>query len=79
MKLNYGDALKYQREHPNEKLASILYTLNVCDNEKLIENVADILGKKGVLLNSNTIKIKGYIFSSKTIEKREKCDIINNN
>ncbi|MCI8641244.1 MAG: type II/IV secretion system protein [Clostridia bacterium] len=67
------EALKFQREHPNEKLASILYTLNVCDNEKLIENVADILGKKGVLLNSNTIKIKPIDYLPLETCKRNRC------
>ena len=67
------EALKYQREHPNEKLASILYTLNVCDNEKLIENIADILGKKGVLLNSNTIKIKPIDYLPLETCKRNRC------
>ncbi len=67
------EALKYQREHPNEKLGSILYRLNVCDSQKLIENIADILGKKGILLNSNTIKIKPIDYLPLETCKRNKC------
>lgn len=67
------EALKYQREHPNDKLGTILYILNVCDSKKLIENIADILGKKGILLNSNTIKIKPIDYLPLETCKRNKC------
>ena len=53
-----NQALEYQREHPNMKLGDILYSLNVCDPEKLIENIAEILGEKGVLLTGDVLKIK---------------------
>lgn len=67
------EALKYQREHPNDKLGTILYILNVCDSKQLIENIADILGKKGILLNSNTIKIKPVDYLPLETCKRNKC------
>lgn len=67
------EALKYQREHPNDKLGTILYILNVCDSKQLIENIADILGKKGILLNSNTIKIKPIDYLPLETCKRNKC------
>ena len=66
-------ALDYQREHPNERLGGILYSLNVCDSQNLIENIAEILGEKGILLNSNTIKIKPIEYLPLEVCKRNKC------
>ena len=51
-------ALEYQRNHPNTKLGDILHILNVCEADILIQNIAEILGEKGVLLTGNTIKIE---------------------
>ena len=36
-------ALEYQREHPNRKLGDILYILDVCDPNKLIETTSQKL------------------------------------
>ena len=66
-------ALEYQREHPNTKLGDILYILNVCDPEQLIENIADILGTKGIILTANSIKIKPAEYISLEICKKNKC------
>ena len=44
------NALKYQREHPDRKLGDILYQLNVCDPNILIEAIGEIIGEKGILL-----------------------------
>ena len=56
-------ALDYQRKNPNMKLGDILYELEVCDPNKLIEAIGEILGTKGILLTSNiiTININDYI------------------
>ena len=56
-------ALDYQRKNPNMKLGDILYELEVCDPNKLIEAIGEILGTKGILLTSNiiTINIKATI------------------
>ena len=51
-------ALEYQREHPNKKLGDILYILDVCEPNKLIESIGEILGSKGIILNDRTIKVK---------------------
>ena len=48
-------ALKYQETHRDRKIGDILYILKVADNQKLIENVSDILGVKGVILNYEEI------------------------
>ena len=66
-------ALEYQREHPNMKLGDILYSLNVCDAEELIENIGEILGGKGVLLTSNSLKIKPTEYISLDVCKKFKC------
>jgi len=49
-------ALEYQRDHPNIKLGDILHILDVCDGEKLIESIGEILGEKGVLFNIKFFK-----------------------
>ncbi len=66
-------ALEYQRNHPNTKLGDILHILNVCEADILIQNIAEILGEKGVLLTGNTIKIKPTDYLSLDICKRNKC------
>lgn len=66
-------ALQYQREHPNTRLGDILHILNLADAEKLIENIGEILGNKGVLLTGNTLKIKPTEYLSLEICKKYKC------
>ena len=66
-------ALQYQREHPNVKLGDILRILDVCDPQKLIENIGDILGEKGVLLTANSLKVKPTDFISLELCKKYKC------
>ena len=66
-------ALEYQRNHPNTKLGDILHILNVCEADILIQNIAEILWEKGVLLTGNTIKIKPTDYLSLDICKKNKC------
>ena len=66
------NALEYQKQHPSQKIGDILYNLNVCDPEKLIEAIGDIVGTKGILLNSNTIKIKLTDYFSTDIALKNK-------
>lgn len=66
-------ALDYQRNNPNIKLGDILHILNVCDAEVLIQNIGDILGEKGVVLTSSTLKIKPTDYLSLDICKKNKC------
>ena len=51
-------ALKYQRENQNRKIGDILYMLDVCDPNTLIEAIGEMIGAKGILLRENMIKIK---------------------
>jgi len=66
-------ALEYQRERPNTKLGDILHILDACDGDILIQNIAEILGEKGVLLTSNTLKIKPTDYLSLDVCKKNKC------
>ena len=66
-------ALQYQKEHPNKKLGDIIYILNLCDPEKLIEAMGEIIGAKGVLLQSENIKINLTDYMSLDIAKKNKC------
>lgn len=50
-------ALAYQREHQDKKIGEILHILNLCDSNKLITAIGEILGAKGILLESTDIKI----------------------
>lgn len=66
-------ALDYQREHPDKKLGDILYILDVCDPNKLIETIGEIVGTKGILLNASTIKVKLTDYISLDIAKKNKA------
>ena len=66
-------ALEYQRDHPNRKLGDILYILDVCDPNKLIETIGEIVGTKGILLNASTIKVKLTDYISLDVAKKNKA------
>lgn len=66
-------ALDYQREHPDKKLGDILYILDVCDPNKLIETIGEIVETKGILLNASTIKVKLTDYISLDIAKKNKA------
>ena len=66
-------ALQYQKEHPNKKLGDIIYILNLCDPESLIEAIGEIIGTKGVLLQSDNIKVNLTDYMSLDIAKKNKC------
>ena len=66
-------ALDYQRENPSKKIGDILYFLNVADNQKLIEAIGEIVGTKGIILNSRTIKVKLTDYISLDIAKANKA------
>ncbi len=67
-----GNALQYQKEHPSQKLGDILYILNVCDPQILIEAIGDILGEKGILLTNDKIKVKLTDYFSLDVAKKNK-------
>lgn len=66
-------ALQYQREHPDKKLGDILYQLDVCEPNILIEAIGDIVGEKGILLvGNNKIKVKLTDYFSLDVAKKNK-------
>lgn len=67
------NALQYQKEHPNRKIGDILYILNACEPNKLIEAIGDIVGEKGILLTPNNMKIKLTDYISIDIAKENKA------
>ena len=67
------NALEYQKDHPNKKLGDILYILNVCDPEKLINAIGDIFGTKGIVLNARNMKVKLTDYLSLDVAKKNKA------
>ena len=66
-------ALQYQREHPNMKIGDILYELKAANSRTLIEAIGDILGEKGILLDSQTIKVRLTDYMSLDVAKANKA------
>ena len=66
-------ALDYQKQHPSKKIGDILYILDVCDPNKLIQAMGDILGTKGILLNNRTIKLNVTDYISLDVAKKNKA------
>ena len=66
-------ALQYQREHPNMKIGDILYELKAANPRTLIEAIGDILGEKGILLDSKTIKVRLTDYMSLDVAKANKA------
>lgn len=66
------NALQYQSEHPSKKLGDILYILNTCEPNKLIEAIGDILGEKGILLTGEKIKVKLTDYFSLDVAQKNK-------
>ena len=65
-------ALQYQKEHPNKKLGDILYLLNVCNPNILIEAIGDIVGEKGMLLTRSKIRVKLTDYFSLDVAQKNK-------
>ena len=66
-------ALQYQKQHPSRKIGDILYILDACDPNQLIQAIGDILGEKGIILNPTTIKIRLTDYMSLDIAKENKA------
>ena len=70
--IDIENALQYQREHPTQKLGDILYILDVCDPNKLITAIGELIGTKGIVLKPNEIKIKITDYISLDVAKKNK-------
>ena len=66
-------ALEYQRSHPTKKLGDIIYILNLCDAEQLIEAIGEILDEKAILLHESDVRINVQDYISLDIAKRNKA------
>lgn len=67
-------AIEYQKEHRKMKLGEILKIVSDCDVNKLIEEIADILGEKGIFLTFNDINLNIEEYISLDIAKE--CKVI---
>ena len=66
-------ALEYQKSHPTKKLGDIIYILNLCDAEQLIEAIGEILDEKAILLHESDVRINVQDYISLDIAKRNKA------
>ncbi len=66
------NALQYQKDHPRRKLGDILYILNACEPNTLIEAIADILGEKGIILTNDKIKVRLTDYFSLDVAQKNK-------
>ena len=66
-------ALDYQKQHQSKKIGDILYILDVCDPNKLIQAMGDILGTKGILLTNRTLKLNVTDYISLDVAKKNKA------
>ena len=67
------NALEYQKTHNNMRIGDILYELNVCNPQILIEAIGDIIGEKAIVLTTNNIKINVTDYISLDVAKRNKA------
>ena len=66
-------ALKYQETHRSRRIGDILYILNVTDPNELIKNVSEIIGKKGIYLTQDTVRLEPTDYIPLDIMKKNKA------
>ena len=67
------NALEYQKAHPDKKIGDILYILETCEPNRLIDAIGDIVGTKGIVLNARNIKVKLTDYISLDVAKKNKA------
>ena len=67
------EALEYQKAHPSKKIGDIIYELKLCDGQKLIQAIGEILGERAILLRQEDIKINMGEYMSYDIIKQNKA------
>ena len=65
-------ALEYKREHPEKKLGDIINILGLCEPNRLLEAISEILDVKTILLTDSDIKINPKDYMSLDIMKKNK-------
>lgn len=66
-------ALNYQKAHPNKKLGDILNTLKLCDPNKLINAIGEILEEKPILLTPAMIRIDFLEYVSMDVAEKNRA------
>ena len=66
-------ALDYQKDHKGKKIGDVLHILGLCDDNKLINTIGDILGIKGILVTKEDVKINVTDYISMEIAKKNKA------
>ena len=70
---NIKTALEYQKDHRGKKIGDILHILELCDDQKLIEAIGEVVGQKGVLISSSDIKLNITEYISLEVAKKNKA------
>ena len=70
---NIQTALDYQKDHRGKKIGDILHILELCDDQKLIEAIGDIVGQKGVLVDIADVKLNITDYISIEVAKKNKA------
>ncbi|MCI8345310.1 MAG: type II/IV secretion system protein [Clostridia bacterium] len=65
-------ALEYKKEHPEKKLGDIINILGLCEPDRLLEAMSEILDVKTILLTDSDIKINPKDYMSLDIMKKNK-------
>ncbi len=66
-------ALKYQESHRSKKMGDILYILKVADPKKLMKEISEIIGKKGIFLEQKDIKLQPTEYIPFDVMKKSKA------
>ena len=66
-------AIDYQKEHTKKKIGDILHILNLCEENALITAIGEILGERGIVLNSQDIVINSSEYISVDVMKQTKA------
>lgn len=65
-------ALEYKKEHPEKRLGDIINILGLCDPNRLLEAMSEILDVRTIYLKENDIRINPKDYISLDIMKRNK-------
>ena len=66
-------ALEYQQTHRGRRIGDILYMQRAADPKVLAENVADIMGKKGVYIDYENIRLEPTDYIPFDVMKKNKA------
>ena len=70
---NIKTALDYQKDHKTKKIGDILHILELCDDQKLIDAIGEIVGQKGVLVKPSDVKLNITDYISIEVAKKNKA------